>query len=240
MRAFPATRRPTAGPAPQVTVDQLKRELSPLVGAKPLPWSSDRRGTEARARLARGQGGRQRGVPRHPRQGDAGVRSTRSSAVRRATRSAPWRSVAEGPDDELQASVLAAKQRGISSILHPPDDAVRAWSAGRRFYAEHSRRTWTACAAPRVKSATSCSTAPAAPLRARPSSIADRLAGFHPSLDGRALRRDRARRPRHRSRRARPCPSATGAAVTDNARFQDLLRRRRRGRAAPRPARPTG
>jgi hypothetical protein len=193
--------------------------------SEPLPCRSDRRGAEARASLARGPGGRQRGLPRHPRQGDAGLRlrdpgrSDAPQGPRHGGARRSFRGHAAGERSRGEAG-------GLSSLLRPPDDAVRK---GARPPVLHRhpvhpgrparRRGGRVRLRPRLRRP---HVPGRGPLDRRPPG------GVPPALDGRALRRAERHRPgvaleglghahglRARLHRRRPLPGPAARDAVD-------------------------
>ena len=108
----------TAGPAPQVTVDQLKRELSPLVGASPFRGvQTDEALKRARASLAARAVANVACLDILGKATRASVYEILGGPTRHKVRAMAV--LAEGPDDELRASVLAAKQEGFRAFSVP-------------------------------------------------------------------------------------------------------------------------
>jgi galactonate dehydratase len=209
----------TAGPSPQVTVDQLKRELSPLVGASPFrAVQNDEALKRARASLA--------------------ARAVANVAcldiLGKATRASVYEILGGPTRHKVRAMAVLAEARGqaagersrgeaggLSSLLRPPDDAVRN---GARPPVLHRhpvhpgrlarRRGGRVRLRPRLRRPPFSGRGP---LDRRPPG------GVPPALDGRALRRAE-RHAQASLSKGSAMPTGYGRGFTDVARFQDLLR----------------
>ena len=123
----------TAGPAPQVTVDQLKRELSPLVGASPFRGvQTDEALKRARASLAARAVANVACLDILGKVAKASVYEVLGGPTRHKVRAMAV--LAAAGDAELRESVLAAKREGHRAFSIPltiPPGQGR----GRQFYA---------------------------------------------------------------------------------------------------------
>jgi galactonate dehydratase len=210
----------TAGPAPQVTVDQLKRELSTLVGANPF------RAVQIDEALKRVQASLAARAAANVACLDILGKATRASVyeilggpTRHKVRAMAV--LAERPDGELRASVLAAKQEGFRAFSVPltmPSGKER----GRRFYTgiRSTLDGLRGAAGEECDFVLDCAgrTSPGEAL-----SIADRLAGFHLLWMDEPCGELSATAQASISKGS-AMPAGFGRGFTDVARFQDLLR----------------
>jgi len=166
----------TAGPAPQVTVDQLKRELSTLVGANPF------RAVQIDEALKRAQASLAARAVANVACLDILGKATRASVyeilggpTRHKVRAMAV--LGEASEDKLRASVLAAKQEGFRAFSVPltmPSGKER----GRRFYTG-IRSTLDGLRGAAGEECDFVLDCAGRPSPGEALSIADRLAGFH-------------------------------------------------------------
>jgi galactonate dehydratase len=208
------------GPAPQVTVDQLKRELQPLVGMNPtraVRVDEDLRRAEASlaSRAIANVAcldilGKATSAPVYEILGGPTRNRVRAMTV-----------LAGGSDAELRESVLAARREGHRAFSVPltlPSGRER----GRRFYLD-VRSTLDSLRDAAGEECDFVLDCGGRPSPGEALSIADRLEGFHLLWMDEPCGELSATAQASISRGS-VVPVGFGRGFTDNARFQDLLR----------------
>jgi galactonate dehydratase len=209
-----------AGPAPQLTVDQVKRELQSLVGTNPtraVRVDEDLRRAEASlaSRAVANVAcldilGKATRAPVYEILGGPTRTKVRAMAV-----------LAGGSDAELRESVLAAKREGHRAFSIPltlPSGGER----GRRFYLD-VRSTLDGLREAAGEECDFVLDCGGRPSPGEALSIADRLEGFHLLWMDEPCR-ELSATARASLSKGSVVPVGYGRGFADNARFQDLLR----------------